>query len=84
MSEQVIITISKQFKTLDGRQAVMSSDIKIDFLVDLVSNSDVGQNSYAFLIDDNGSIITHINDEFKPKAIIPTKIILILTLLKIT
>ncbi|NLY46479.1 MAG: methyl-accepting chemotaxis protein [Tissierella sp.] len=68
MSEKVVISISKQFKTLDGRQAVICSDIQIDFLVDLVSNSDVGENSYAFLIDNNGSIITHINDDFKPSA----------------
>lgn len=68
MSEKVIISISKQFTTIDGRQAVMCSDIQIDFLVNLVSNSDVGTNSYAFLIDNNGSIITHINDDFKPSA----------------
>lgn len=68
MSEKVVISISKQFMTLDGRQAVICSDIQIDFLVDLVSNSDVGQNSYAFLIDNIGNIITHINDEFKPNA----------------
>ena len=32
----------------------------IQSLVDLVATSDYGEGSYAFLIDDNGNILTHL------------------------
>lgn len=66
MTKNVVISISKPFTTNDGRKGVICSDVQIDYLVDLVSNSDVGEDSYAFLIDDKGNIVTHLNEEFKP------------------
>ncbi len=63
---QMVITISKAFRTLGGREGVMSSDITIDYLVDLISSVDLGEGAYAFLLDDNGNIITHINEDFNP------------------
>lgn len=67
MTKGVVITISKAFSTLDGRKGVIGSDIKINYLVDMISVVDVGKGSHAFLIDSSGNIITHTNEEFKPK-----------------
>ena len=62
----MVLTISKAFKTSDGVSGTMATDIQIDFLVDLIANVNLGENSYAFLMDNRGNIITHRNDEFKP------------------
>ncbi|MDR7857009.1 methyl-accepting chemotaxis protein [Tissierella sp.] len=66
VSNDIVITVSKQFKTNSGMKGVIGTDISISYLVDLVATSDYGEGSYAFLIDDNGNILTHLNDEFKP------------------
>ncbi|NOH15493.1 methyl-accepting chemotaxis protein [Clostridium cochlearium] len=66
-TKSMVITISKAFKTIGGKQGVISSDINIDYLVKLISSVKVGEDSYAFLIDDKGNIITHLNKEFKPQ-----------------
>jgi methyl-accepting chemotaxis protein len=63
---KMIITISKFFRTPEGREGVMGSDITIDYLVDLISSVNLGEGAYAFLLDDNGNIITHINESFNP------------------
>ncbi len=62
----MVIAISKAFKTRDGRIGVVASDIQIDYLVDFISSIEIGEGSYAFLINNKGSIVTHENDEFKP------------------
>ena len=67
MTKGMVITISKAFSTLDGRKGVISTDIHIDHLVDMISTVDVGKGSHAFLIDSSGNIVTHTNEEFKPK-----------------
>ena len=66
MTGKMVVTASKAFKTIEGMQGVAFTDIQIDYLVDLISTVDLGEDSYAFLIDDRENIITHINDEFKP------------------
>lgn len=63
----MVITISKAFKTLDGGNGVMASDITIDYLVKLISNVDLGEGAYAFLLDQEGNVITHENTEFNPR-----------------
>ena len=62
----MVITISKPFKTIEGRQGVIATDIQIDYLVDLISTVEVGEDSYAFLLDNKGDMVTHQNEEFKP------------------
>ncbi len=62
----MVITISKQFRTKGGMKGVIATDISIKYLVDLVATADYGEGSYAFLLDDKGSVLTHLNDEFKP------------------
>lgn len=39
----------------------------INYLIDLVFFVKLGKGSYAFLIDDQGNIVTHLNEKFKPK-----------------
>ena len=63
---KMLITISKLFKTVDSREGVIASDIKIDYMVNLISNIQLGEGGYAFLLDDHGSIISHKSDEFHP------------------
>lgn len=66
VSQDMVITISKQFVTNGGIKGALGTDISINYLVDLVAKADFGEESYAFLIDDNGNILTHINQDFKP------------------
>lgn len=51
----MVITISKQFNTKDGMEAVMATDITIDSLVDIATGASYAAGSYAFLLDDRGS-----------------------------
>ena len=63
----MVVSIAKAFKTLGGREGVIAVDIQIDYLVDLVSSVNIGEGSYAFLVDHEGNIVTHLNEEFKPQ-----------------
>lgn len=62
----MVVTISKQFTTKSYRKGVISTDIYINYLVDIINSGDYGDNSYAFLVDNQGNIITHINPDYKP------------------
>lgn len=66
LTGKMVITISKQFTTKSYLKGAISADVYIDNLVDIVNNMNFGENSYAFLIDKGGDIVTHINPEFKP------------------
>lgn len=65
-TNNMVVSIAKSFETLDGRKGVISNDIQIDYLVDLIAGANLVEGSYAFLADNQGNIITHINEEFKP------------------
>lgn len=62
----MVITLSKAINTADKGQGVMATDIQIGNLIDSIENVNVGKNSYAFLIDNQGNIVTHRNEEFNP------------------
>ena len=62
----MVITVSKQFGTKGGMKGVIGTDISISHLVDFIATADYGEGSYAFLVDDKGNVLTHLNDEFKP------------------
>ncbi|MFA5575919.1 MAG: methyl-accepting chemotaxis protein [Tissierellaceae bacterium] len=66
LTGDMVITISKQFRTRSGLRGVIATDIAINYLVDLASEADFGKGSYSFLIDDMGNILTHSNEDFKP------------------
>lgn len=65
-TKNMVISIAKAFKTIDGKEGVLSSDIQIDYLVDFISAAKLSDDSYAFLIDNAGNLITHINESYKP------------------
>jgi methyl-accepting chemotaxis protein len=65
-TQNMVISIAKAFETKSGIKGVISTDIQMDNLVDLISRVNIEENSYAFLIDNKGNIVTHINDEYKP------------------
>lgn len=62
----MVITISKKFQTNSSVKGVMATDISVEYLVDLIDAANYGDGSYAFLVDDEGNVLTHLNDEFKP------------------
>ena len=64
----MVVTIAKPLHDGNGREGAIGMDIGIDYLVNLISNADFGDGSYAFLIDDNGNIVTHLNEEFLPSV----------------
>ncbi len=65
-TEEMVMTLAQSFKTKAGQTGVIGVDIFIEGLIDTVSNLEVGENSYAFLIDHNGNIVTHRHDEYNP------------------
>ncbi|MDR7869822.1 MAG: methyl-accepting chemotaxis protein [Tissierellaceae bacterium] len=62
----MVVSIVKSFETKDGRKGVMGSDVSIDYLVDLTSSATIAEDSYAFLINHEGNIVSHLNAEFLP------------------
>ena len=66
-TENMVISVSKSFKTIDGKEGVISSDIQIDYLVDFVSSATIAKDSYAFLVDNSGNLISHLNEDYKPE-----------------
>ena len=68
ISNDMVITISKQFKTKGGMAGVMGTDVTINYLIGLVENADLGEGNYSFIIDDEGNVLTHLNDDYKPAS----------------
>ena len=66
ISGDMVITISKQFKTKSGMGGVMGTDVTINHLINLVEDADLGESNYSFIIDDRGNVLTHLNDDYKP------------------
>ncbi len=65
-SKQPIITISKAVYDEEGELAgVMAADIFVDTLVDIISQADVEDDSYAFLLDTNLGVIVHPDEEYQ-------------------
>ncbi len=64
----VTITISKAIKKGGSLIGVIGSDIYINNLIEIISRLDLGESSYGFLVDGDGNIVTHINEEFNPDS----------------
>ena len=65
---EMVITISKAFKTKNGREGVMATDLAIGYLVDMLSEIDAGEGAYTFVVDHEGNMLTHVYDEFIPNV----------------
>ncbi len=68
-----IITISKAVYGDNEVKGVLAADIFVDTLVDIISEADVANDSYAFLVDRDMGMIVHPNDAYdfsdEPKGI---------------
>lgn len=65
-SGNMVISITKYFKTPSNKEGVIGSDITIGYLVDYITNVDLDKGGYAFLLDDSGNIISHKNNDYNP------------------
>lgn len=63
----IVISIAKPFE-IDGKLAVMLADIAIDDLVVMVDEIATDSGSEAFVVADNGYVITHKNKDYMPSA----------------
>lgn len=65
-SGQMIVTVSAPL-TLAGKQAVILADITIDRLVEIVNSISNDENTQAFMLAADGSVVTHANADYLPK-----------------
>ncbi|MBR2751362.1 MAG: response regulator [Clostridiales bacterium] len=63
-TKQPIITISKAVYKGDTLQGVLAADIFVDTLVNIISEAEVAQDSYAFLVDENLGMIVHPDEAY--------------------
>lgn len=62
---QMIVSIAEPL-TIDGEQAVVLADITIDRLIEITKEISTDTDIQSFLLADDNSVITHINDDFLP------------------
>lgn len=63
---QMIVTIAEPL-TLEGDQAVLLADITIDTLTELVGDVSTDENIQGFLLDADGNVVCHANEDYLPK-----------------
>jgi Signal transduction histidine kinase len=59
-----IITISKAVRADGELKGIIAADIFVDVLVNIIADADVADDSYAFLVDQNMSVIVHPNEAY--------------------
>jgi methyl-accepting chemotaxis protein len=65
-TKKIVISIARPIKK-DGKLiGVLSSDINIGVLTDILNKAKPVKNSYAFLLDDNNDYFVHQNKDFQP------------------
>lgn len=67
-TNNMTVTVSMPFKKDGLLLGVVGSDISIEPLVKTVSKVKAGENSYAFLLDNKGNILTHNNKNYNPTS----------------
>lgn len=65
-SGQMIVSIAEPLM-IDGEQAVILADISIDTMTELVDKVGSDENIQGFLLDSDGNVISHENEDFLPK-----------------
>ena len=60
-----VITISQAIYTDGELRGVLCADVFVDILVDVISNAEVEENSYAFLIDSKNGMVVHPNTAYQ-------------------
>lgn len=61
---ETIVTASKAYYKGDKLAGVMSADILIGTLTDMVDNVKIGETGYGFMLDNTGKYITHPNKDY--------------------
>jgi len=64
----IVITLSMPLVKDGNIIGVLGCDMPINYILEKVNEADLRDNSYAFLIDGNGNILTHQNEEYRPTA----------------
>ena len=59
-----IVTISKAVYENNKLQGVLAADIFVDVLVSIISEANIAEDSYAFLVDQNLGMIVHPNNAY--------------------
>ena len=67
-TQEMIITVSHPVKKNESLVGVVAADIEVKNLTDLVSNTKIAENSYAFLLDNKNNFIVHPNKGFQPTS----------------
>ena len=62
-----VFTISEKIKKDGATKGIIASDVKIDKVLNMISSFKPGKNSYAFLVDNDGDILVHPEEQFAPK-----------------
>lgn len=66
VSNDMVISISQPVHK-DGKIiGVVVADVQMDKITEIVDNAKIMRNSYAFLLDDDGNILTHESEDFIP------------------
>ncbi|MCX7951184.1 MAG: cache domain-containing protein, partial [Clostridiales bacterium] len=58
-TKQMVVTVAKAIKLNNGKTAVISEDINMSTLTEVVSKTKVGQKGYTSIILPNGSVLVH-------------------------
>lgn len=63
-SGEIIISAARKVEVNGRLIGVAAGDISLKVISDLISSTKVGENGYAFMIDGEGKILAHPNQEF--------------------
>lgn len=64
--DRMVFTVTQYIGEINNLGAVIAIDVDAAYLLDIVTNINICENSYAFLTDENGVIITHPNVSYIP------------------
>ncbi|MGO4888530.1 methyl-accepting chemotaxis protein [Anaerobacillus sp. MEB173] len=62
-TEELVVAIGAPIRNEQGLAGVVIATVPISDIVSLVSNLQIGQNGYAFLVNESGIVIAHPNQE---------------------
>ncbi|MBV4419804.1 methyl-accepting chemotaxis protein [Clostridium tyrobutyricum] len=68
LTKKMVVSISKPIIENNQIIGVVSSDIKLDTIINTVDKAKPINNSYAFLLDSKNNFMVHPNKNFKPTA----------------
>lgn len=63
-SSETIITFSKYIGEIEGKDAVVAFDVPISIMEHLLYSSELLAIDYYFLVDENGNMVLHPNEEY--------------------